>query len=111
MRVRIYKPARNAMQSGTARTKNWVLDFPAADSREIDPLMGWTSSDEDGFALRADLPEAWAGLTDEALEAASGVKGAKFCHNGRFIAVAESRDAILRMAELAVQAAETRPAG
>ena len=44
MRVRIYKPARNAMQSGIARTKEWVLVYPAADAREIDPLMGWTSS-------------------------------------------------------------------
>lgn len=79
--------------------------------RESDWTLTGIRRDEDGFALRADLPEAWAGLTDEALEAASGVKGAKFCHNGRFIAVAESRDAILRMAELAVQAAETRPAG
>ncbi|MBD9527989.1 MYG1 family protein [Paracoccus sp. PAR01] len=79
--------------------------------RESDWTLTGIRRDEDGFALRADLPEAWAGLTDEALEAASGVKGAKFCHNGRFIAVAESRDAILRMAELAVQAAETHPAG
>ena len=60
------------------------------------------------FDQRADLPVAWAGLTDEALEAASGVKGAKFCHNARFIAVADSRDAILEMAEIAVkEAAET----
>lgn len=44
MRVRIYQPARNAMQSGTARTKGWVLEFPAAEGREIDPLMGWTGS-------------------------------------------------------------------
>jgi uncharacterized UPF0160 family protein len=36
------------------------------------------------------------------LEAACGVKGAKFCHNGRFIAVADSREAILQMAERAV---------
>lgn len=57
---------------------------------------------DDTFATRADLPAAWAGLTDEALEAASGVPGAKFCHNGRFIAVASSRDAIVAMAELAV---------
>ncbi|MCG7624673.1 MYG1 family protein [Epibacterium sp. Ofav1-8] len=57
---------------------------------------------DDTFDNRADLPAAWAGLTDAALEAASGVSGAKFCHNGRFIAVAESRDAILRMADLAV---------
>ncbi|MGR3463367.1 MYG1 family protein [Limimaricola sp.] len=57
---------------------------------------------DDTFATRADLPAAWAGLTDAALEAASGVKGAKFCHNGRFIAVADSREAIMAMAEIAV---------
>lgn len=57
---------------------------------------------DDTFDTRADLPAAWAGLTDTALEDVSGVKGAKFCHNGRFIAVASSRDAVLQMAELAV---------
>jgi len=57
----------------------------------------------DTFNQRADLPTAWAGLTDTALEDASGVKGAKFCHNARFIAVATTRDAILKMAEIAVQ--------
>ncbi|MEX3314461.1 MYG1 family protein [Sulfitobacter sp. PS-8MA] len=56
----------------------------------------------DSFEARADLPEAWAGLTDAALEEASGVAGATFCHNARFIAVAQSREAILKMAELAV---------
>ncbi|ASM71042.1 MULTISPECIES: MYG1 family protein [Roseobacteraceae] len=61
---------------------------------------------DDTFDTRADLPAAWAGLTDAALEQASGVKGAKFCHNGLFIAVADSRDAILQMAERAVIAAE-----
>lgn len=57
---------------------------------------------DDGFELRADLPAAWAGLTDDALEAASGVKGAIFCHNARFIAVASSRDAVMQLADLAV---------
>ena len=52
MRVRIYKPARNVMQSGTARMKNWVLEYPAADTREIDPLMGWTSSDDTQSQVR-----------------------------------------------------------
>ena len=46
MRARIYRPARTAMQSGSAKTRVWVLDFPSADAREIDPLMGWTSSDD-----------------------------------------------------------------
>jgi|TARA_R110000787_G_scaffold83662_2_gene179915 uncharacterized UPF0160 family protein len=54
------------------------------------------------FENRADLPAAWAGLKDADLEAVSGVKGAKFCHNGRFIAVAGTRDAVSRMADLAV---------
>lgn len=56
----------------------------------------------DSFEQRADLPAAWAGLTDSALEQASGVAGAKFCHNGRFIAVAATRDAAMEMAALAV---------
>ncbi|WP_282052861.1 MYG1 family protein [Phaeobacter inhibens] len=58
----------------------------------------------DSFESRADLPAAWAGLTDEALEAASGVAGAKFCHNARFIAVARTREAIMDLAKRAVQA-------
>lgn len=52
MRIRIYQPARNAMQSGTARSKGWVLEFPPADAREIDPLMGWTSSDDTQSQVR-----------------------------------------------------------
>ena len=46
MRARIYKPARNAMQSGVAKTKHWVLEFAPASRREVDPLMGWTSSSD-----------------------------------------------------------------
>lgn len=59
----------------------------------------------EGFELRADLPAAWAGLTNGDLETACGVEGASFCHNGRFIAAAKTRDAIVAMAELAVQEA------
>jgi hypothetical protein len=44
MVARIYKPARTAMQSGPARTKDWVLEHEIEAPREIDPLMGWTSS-------------------------------------------------------------------
>ncbi len=76
--------------------------------REKDWSLRGISLVEDGFELRADLPAAWAGLIDADLEAACGVAGAKFCHNGRFIAVAASREAIYRMAELAVAEAEAR---
>ena len=44
MTARIYKPAKTAMQSGTGKTKEWVLDYEPEQPREIEPLMGWTSS-------------------------------------------------------------------
>ena len=42
--VRIYQPAKNAMQSGRANSRKWVLEFEPAAAKEIDPLMGWTGS-------------------------------------------------------------------
>ena len=44
MNARIYKPAKTAMQSGKAKTKDWVLEHIADAPRTRDPLMGWTSS-------------------------------------------------------------------
>lgn len=44
MTARIYKPAKNAMQSGQANTQAWVLDFEPEVPRQVEPLMGWTSS-------------------------------------------------------------------
>ena len=46
MRARIYKPSRTAMSSGTAKTKDWVLEFAPVERRSVDPLMGWTSSSD-----------------------------------------------------------------
>ena len=43
MQVRIYKPAKTAMQSGQRNTKEWLLESEPA-PKEIDPLMGWTAS-------------------------------------------------------------------
>ena len=42
--ARIYQPARTAMSSGTAKTTHWVLEYAPSSAREVDPLMGWTSS-------------------------------------------------------------------
>jgi ETC complex I subunit conserved region len=44
MTARIYRPARTAMQSGTAKTREWVLDYEPEQPRTVEPLMGWTSS-------------------------------------------------------------------
>ncbi|MEL6808534.1 MAG: ETC complex I subunit [Pseudomonadota bacterium] len=52
MRARIFQPAKTAMSSGTAKTKHWVLEFAPASARSVDPLMGWTSSDDTQAQVR-----------------------------------------------------------
>ena len=44
MTARIFKPAKNAMQSGNATSKEWRRDYEPEQPRAIEPLMGWTSS-------------------------------------------------------------------
>jgi hypothetical protein len=43
MTARIYQPARSAMQSVQSKD-DWLLDYEPEKPREIEPLMGWTSS-------------------------------------------------------------------
>jgi len=52
MSARIYKPARNAMQSGKRNTKRWVLEYEPEQPREIEPLMGYTSSGDTRSQVR-----------------------------------------------------------
>ncbi|MEJ8475381.1 MYG1 family protein [Roseibium algae] len=92
-------PYRSALEKAEADHMLFVVN-PRGD----DWTLNGIKLSNDTFDQRADLPADWAGLTGTALEEASGVKGAKFCHNARFIAVASSRKAILQMAELAVKA-------
>ncbi len=46
MTARIYRPAKTAMSSGRAKTHRWVLEHEPARARSIEPLMGYTSSDD-----------------------------------------------------------------
>ena len=46
MFAKIYKPARNAMQSGQAKTHEWILEFVPDTAKTLDPLMGWTGSSD-----------------------------------------------------------------
>ena len=46
MIARIYQPSKTAMSSGSAKTKSWVLEFVPNVAGDIDPLMGWTTSDD-----------------------------------------------------------------
>ncbi|UNK39917.1 MYG1 family protein (plasmid) [Shinella sp. H4-D48] len=70
--------------------------------RETDWCITGIRRSSDGFELRADLPATWAGLTGTDLAKATGVADATFCHNGRFIAAARTREAALELARIAV---------
>jgi hypothetical protein len=43
-KVHIYRPAKTAMQSGNANTRQWVLEFEPDAAKTHDPLTGWISS-------------------------------------------------------------------
>src|SRR6202008_4145096 len=53
MLARIFSPSKTAMQSGKAKTKDWVLEFEPSAARRSDPLMGWTqTSDTESSQVR-----------------------------------------------------------
>lgn len=55
MPARIFRPAKSAMQSGLANTKEWVLEHEAESPRFIDPLMGWTGSADTRTQVRLEF--------------------------------------------------------
>ncbi|MDX2257958.1 MAG: ETC complex I subunit [Hyphomicrobiaceae bacterium] len=55
MVAKIYRPAKTAMQSGRARAKEWVLEFEPQSPREVEPLMGWTSSGDTTAQVRLEF--------------------------------------------------------
>jgi len=55
------------------------------------------------FENRRSLPKQWAGLSDNELKEVTGIEDAMFCHNGLFIAGAESFESTMKMATIALQ--------
>jgi uncharacterized UPF0160 family protein len=54
------------------------------------------------FEDRKSLPKPWAGLSDKALKDVTGIDDVMFCHNGLFIAGAESFESTMKMASIAL---------
>ncbi len=57
MAARIYQRPKNAMQSGRARTDEWVLEFEQSEARRPDPLMGWTGSGDTQAQVQLTFPD------------------------------------------------------
>ncbi len=56
MPATIYKPSKTAMQSGKAKTQEWVLEFDLEARRKIEPLMGYTASSDMRSQVRLRFP-------------------------------------------------------
>jgi len=54
MKVRIYQPAKTAMQSGRAKD-HWLVEPDLQTARIPDPLMGWTSAGDTMNELQGKL--------------------------------------------------------
>jgi hypothetical protein len=52
MLARIFRPSKSAMQSGKAKTQEWVLEFEPAAAKVSDPLMGWTQTRDSNGQVR-----------------------------------------------------------
>ena len=50
--VRVYQPRKNAMQSGRARTRSWVVEFEPGARGKNDDLMGWAGAGDTRNQLR-----------------------------------------------------------
>lgn len=74
-----------------------VVVYPSIDGKD------WRAKtvpvEDDSFERRALFPIEWAGKVDEDLQNISGVPDAKFCHRGRFLAVANSKQGAIKLAE------------
>lgn len=66
-------------------------------------VMFTIKENSETFIDRKPLPKSWAGKMGEELEKITGVKGSIFCHINLFVAVAETKEAILKLAELALK--------
>ena len=58
--------------------------------------------EQGSFENRKPLPQKWAGLSGAELQEATGIDDAMFCHNGLFIAGAESFESTMIMATMAL---------
>jgi hypothetical protein len=80
MTARISRPAKTAMQSGSAKSDRWLLEYEPEAARSVEPLMGWTSSTDMKSQIRL-----WFDTRDEAIAYAT--------RNGIAYRVEEPREA------------------
>ncbi len=71
---------------------------------------GWAAQtvniEEGSYEARTHFPKKWAGKSPEELQEATGVTDAEFCHIGRWLVAAKSKEGVLRLVALALKEIE-----
>ena len=60
--ARIYQKPKNAMQSGRARTTEWIVEFEPVRQQQADPLTGWAGGEATATQLRMSFPTLEAAI-------------------------------------------------
>lgn len=62
MNVRIYKPSRNAMQSGRGKLGQWLLEGETSACKSPETVMGWASSTDTRGQIKIPFPTQEAAI-------------------------------------------------
>lgn len=66
-------------------------------------LRGIPPNLDERMKVRRPLPESWSGLHDEELQKVTKIKGAVFCHKGRFISIWKTKEDAIKAFHLAME--------
>ena len=66
MEARIYQPSKNALQSGQANSRKWVVEYEPEEAKRNDELMGWVGSGDmrGQFKLKLESKEGAIAYTE-----------------------------------------------
>lgn len=60
--ARIFQPARTSIQSGRARTRQWILEMEPRARKDPDRLIGWVGSDDTTQQISLKFPTREAAI-------------------------------------------------
>lgn len=99
-----FLPYEETILSSSKYDKIKLVVYPSNRGGYAVKTVPISSSDK---TSRVYFPKAWGGVFNKKLEEVTGVKGASFCHNNRFILTADTFDAALKLASITIDVNET----
>lgn len=87
------------MPETAVRDGDCICDFPVKSRR----ILHSATEKEFSMNYKCAFPEAWLGLEGEALQKATGLSGAGFCHKGGFLMSTENLEDAVKACEISLK--------